>query len=130
LSKKLIKLTYTRPDTDTLWWWEAVETADPVIKETYIETMKIENQHPRIIDIENSKGLTVFVYWDLPIPEEEPKYLFDWFVLQLVRPEVDDVKSYLTYSKWLNNYKHMNNILVSNIEIVDSDQVAIWQHHA
>lgn len=141
MTKRLIKITNTRPNTETLWWWEAAEQL------ASSELLASANNFESNLDARNPNRFSkahMIHYW-LPEPDslycysyhyyeslqtQTPKLLLDWFIretrkvsLELGESGAKDIKTYIW---WLMKYRHENNILMSNLEIVNSDEVSVW----
>ena len=140
MSKRLIKITNTRPNSSVNWWWEAWDSyEDPNVRQSannYEEVLNVlsPNRFPhahRLIWSPTKESLECYQYWYFnSLPDPAPKFLLDWYFrenryisLQILESSDQEIKSYLW---WSVKYRQENNILINNIEVVNSNEVEVW----
>ena len=144
MSKRLIKITNTKLDTQVKWWWEAWQNLDDIIikqsaksYEDFFDILNPNRSHHayRLIRLPSENSLECHQYWYFDsLPDPAPKFLLDWYLrenrrmsLQIIESSDQQIKSYIW---WSLKYRQENNILISDIEVVNSNEVDVWPSNA
>ena len=140
MTKRLVKVKNTRPDPAIKWWWEACnDVTDPLVQQgakNYEEYCNVLNPDRRpeahcLLWSPAKDSLECYQIWyfdSLPYPT--PKFLLDWYMrevrelnLQITESDNHQIKSYMW---WNVKYRHENNILIDDIEVVNINEVDVW----